>query len=49
MSIKLRYVPELVKGTNLFGNEDKLPQLAEDTNLFCEDLISVEKAFFNEI
>ena len=45
MSIKLRYVPE-VKGTNLFGNEHKLPRLADDMNLFCEDLISVEKALF---
>ena len=42
MSIKLRYVPE-VKGINLFGNELKLPQFVDDTNLFCTDLISVDK------
>ena len=33
MFIKLRYVPE-VKGINLFGNELKLPQFVDDTNLF---------------
>ena len=43
MFIKLRYVPE-VKGINLFGNELKLPKFVDDTNLFCADLISVEKA-----
>ena len=43
MSIKLRYDPG-VKGINLFGNKLKLSQFAEDTNLFCADLISVEKA-----
>jgi len=43
MSIKLRYDPG-VKGINLFGNELKLSQFADDTNLFCADLISVEKA-----
>ena len=43
MFIKLRYVPE-VKDINLFGNELKLPQFVDDTNLFCADLILVEKA-----
>ena len=43
MSIKLRYDPG-VKGINVFGNELKLSQFADDTNLFCADLISVEKA-----
>ena len=33
MSIKLRYDPG-VKGINLFGNEQKLSQFADDTNLF---------------
>ena len=43
MSIKLRY-DSGVKGINLFGNELKLSQFADDTNLFCADLNSVEKA-----
>ena len=43
MSIKLRHDPG-VKGINLFGNEIKLSQFADDTNLFCADLISVERA-----
>ncbi|KAL9974209.1 hypothetical protein ACROYT_G011222 [Oculina patagonica] len=43
MSIKLRHDPG-VKGINLYGNELKLSQFADDTNLFCADLISVEKA-----
>ena len=34
-----------IRGINLFGNELKLSQFAEDTNLFCADLISVQKAF----
>ena len=42
MSIKIRHDPR-VKGINLFGNELKLSQFAGDTNLFCADLISVEK------
>ena len=44
LSIKIRSDPA-VKGINLFGNELKLSQFADDTNLFCADLISVEKAF----
>ena len=43
MSIKLRYNSG-VKGINLFGNELKLSQFADDTNLFCADLNSVENA-----
>ena len=43
-SIKIRSEPT-VKGINLFGNELKLSQFADDTNLFCADLTSVEKAF----
>ena len=43
MSIKIRHDPG-VKGINLFGNKLKLSQFADDTNLFCADLISVEKA-----
>ena len=44
LSIKIRSDPT-VKGIYLFGNELKLSQFADDTNLFCADLISVEKAF----
>ena len=44
LSIKIRSEPT-VKGINLFGNELKLSQFADDTNLFCADLTSVEKAF----
>ena len=43
MNIKIRHDPG-VKGINLFCNELKLSQFADDTNLFCADLISVEKA-----
>ena len=43
MSIKIRFDPG-VKGINLFGSELKLSQFANDTNLFCADLISIEKA-----
>lgn len=43
-SIKIRS-DSSVKGINLFGNELKLSQFADDTNLFCVDLISMEKAF----
>ena len=44
LSIRTRSDP-IVKDINLFGNELKLSQFADDTNLFCADLISVEKAF----
>ena len=33
-----------VKGIEILGNELKLSQYADDTNLFCADLDSVEKA-----
>ena len=33
-----------VKGIEILGNELKLNQYADDTNLFCADLASVEKA-----
>ena len=42
--IKIRSDPT-VKGINLFGNELKLSQFADNTNLFWADLISAQKAF----
>ena len=42
MSINLRHDAG-VKGIDLFGNEHKLSQFADDANLFCADLISVER------
>ena len=33
-----------IKGINLFGNEVKIDQFADDTNLFCADVTSVEHA-----
>ena len=33
-----------VKGIEILGNELRLSQYADDTNLFCADLASVEKA-----
>ena len=44
MSIKLRYDPG-VKGINLFGNELKLSQFADDTNLFLCRFNFSEKSF----
>ena len=41
MSTKIRQSNE-VKGVQLYGNEIKLCQFADDTNLFCADLMSVE-------
>ena len=41
MSTKIRQSNE-VKGIQLYGNEIKLCQFADDTNLFCADLMSVE-------
>ena len=35
---------KLVKGINIYGNEVKVNQFADDTNLFCADITSVEKA-----
>ena len=34
----------LIKGVSLVGNEIKLSQFDDDTNLVCSDLLSVEKA-----
>ena len=33
-----------IKGINFFGNEVKISQFADDTNLFCADVTSVEHA-----
>ena len=33
-----------VKGISLFGNEVKISQFADDTNLFCADITSAENA-----
>lgn len=38
------YQKNMVKGVLLFGNEIKLSQFANDTNLICSDLPSVEDA-----
>jgi len=35
---------KLVKGINIYGNEVKVSQFADDTNLFCEDITSVDNA-----
>ena len=43
MANKIRQ-SHLIKGVSLFGNEIKLSQFADDTNLDCSDLLSVEKA-----
>ncbi|KAL9954029.1 hypothetical protein ACROYT_G041517 [Oculina patagonica] len=43
LSNKIRQNPT-VKGIRLFGSEVKLSQFADDTNLFCGDLTSVEQA-----
>ena len=43
LSIKIRHVPT-IEGINIFGNELKMSQFADDTNLFCADLVSVENA-----
>ena len=42
LSIKIRSDPS-VKGINLFGNELKLSQFADNTNLLCTDLIQWKK------
>ena len=33
-----------IKGINVFGNEIKISQFADDTNLFCTDMILTENA-----
>ena len=43
LSIKIRHVPT-VEGISIFGNELKMSQFADDTNLFFADLVSVENA-----
>lgn len=43
LSNKIRQ-SKLVKGINIYGNEVKVSQFADDTNLFCEDITSVDKA-----
>ena len=43
MANKIRQDPH-VKGIEILGNELKLSQYADDMNLFCADLASVEKA-----
>ena len=35
---------KLVKGVNIYGNEVKVSQFADDTNLFCGDITSVDNA-----
>ena len=48
MSNKIRQSNE-VNGISLFGNEIKLSQFADDTNLLCSNLISVEFFFYSNI
>ena len=43
LSNKLRQTAE-IKGIKLFGNEVKISQFADDTNLFCADVTSVDHA-----
>ena len=43
LSSKIRQEPGIT-GIKIFGHEIKLSQFADDTNLFCADLISVENA-----
>ncbi len=43
LSSKIRQ-SKLVKGINIYGNEVKVNEFADDTNLFCADITSVEKA-----
>ena len=43
LSNKIRQ-SKLVKGINIYGNEVKVSQFADNTNLFCEDITSVDKA-----
>jgi len=43
LSNRLRQTVE-IKGINLFGNEVKISQLADDTNLLCAGVTSVEHA-----
>ena len=43
MANKLRQEPS-IKGIKILGNEQKLSQYADDTNICCADLASVEKS-----
>ena len=43
LSNKIRQDPT-IEGIKIFGNEIKLSQFADDTNLFCADTISAENA-----
>ena len=43
LSNKIRQDPT-IKGIKIFGNEIKSSQFADDTNLFCADMISAENA-----
>jgi len=43
VSTKIRQ-SKLVKGIKIYGNEVKVSQFADDTNLFCEDITSVDNA-----
>jgi len=43
LSNKIRQ-SKLVKGVNIYGNEVKVSQFADDTNLFCGDITSFDNA-----
>ena len=43
LSNKIRQ-SKLVIGINIYGNEVEVSQFADDTNLFCEDITSVDNA-----
>ena len=43
MANRLRQEPS-IKGIKILGNEHKLSQYADDTNICCADLASVEKS-----
>ena len=47
LSSKIRQEPSIT-GIKIFGHEIKLSQIADDTNLFCADLIPVENALRSE-